>query len=150
MKISTRGRYALRFMIDLAQHGNNGYTALKDMSRRQGISVKYLEQITSLLSKFGLLQSVRGPQGGYKLAKKPSEYTVGEILRITEGDLAPVACLAQAVNTCPRVKECPTLCLWTGLKKVINDYLDSRTLEDLLSFPSPAELAPDIAPEEPV
>lgn len=150
MKISTRGRYALRFMIDLAQHGNNGYTALKDMSRRQGISVKYLEQITSLLSKFGLLQSVRGPQGGYKLAKKPSEYTVGEILRITEGDLAPVACLAQAVNTCPRVKECSTLCLWTGLKKVINDYLDSKTLEDLLSSPPPAELAPDIAPEEPV
>ena len=138
MKISTRGRYALRFMIDLAQHGNNGYTALKDMSRRQGISVKYLEQITSLLSKFGLLQSVRGPQGGYKLAKKPSEYTVGEILRITEGDLAPVACLAQPVNSCPRAGECSTLSLWTGLKNVINDYLDYTSLAELVDSVPPS------------
>ena len=132
MKISTRGRYALRFMIDLAQHDSTEYTALKDISERQEISIKYLEQITSLLSKFGLLQSVRGPQGGYKLAKKPAEYTVGEILRITEGDLSPVACLAQTENTCPKRKDCPTLDLWSGLNKVINDYLNSKTLEDLV------------------
>lgn len=134
MKISTRGRYALRFMIDLAQHASSEYTSLRDISRRQEISVKYLEQITSLLSKFGLLLSVRGPQGGYKLAKKPSEYTVGEILRITEGDLAPVACLTTPENTCPRKENCATLSLWEGLSKVINDYLDSKSLEDLVSL----------------
>ena len=132
MKISTRGRYALRFMIDLAQHGNAEYTALKDVSKRQDISIKYLEQITSLLSKYGLLQSVRGPQGGYKLARHPSEYTVGEILRITEGDLAPVACLSQPNNTCPKRMACATLNLWEGLNNAINTYLDSKTLEDLV------------------
>lgn len=133
MKISTRGRYALRFMIDLSQHDSSGYITLKDISERQEISIKYLEQITSLLSKFGLLQSVRGPQGGYRLAKPTSEYTVGEILRITEGDLAPVACLSTPVNTCPKAKDCITLNLWTGLNKVINDYLDGWTLEDLIN-----------------
>lgn len=132
MKISTRGRYALRFMIDLAQQGNSEYTALKDISERQGISIKYLEQITSLLSKFGLLMSVRGPQGGYKLAKQPSQYTIGEILRITEGDLAPVACLATAVNNCPKKEECATLSLWEGLASVIRNYLESKTLADLV------------------
>ncbi|MBQ2527961.1 MAG: Rrf2 family transcriptional regulator [Spirochaetales bacterium] len=133
MKISTRGRYALRFMIDLAQHDSSEYTALRDISERQEISIKYLEQITSLLCKFGLLQSVRGPQGGYRLARAPSEYTVGEILRITEGDLAPVACLSLPENTCPKKEECATLDLWTGLYKVICEYLDSKTLEDLIS-----------------
>ena len=93
MKISTRGRYALRFMIDLAQHKQDEFIPLKDISKRQAISIKYLEQITSLLSKYGLLQSVRGPQGGYKLARPTNQYTVGEILRITEGNLAPVSCL---------------------------------------------------------
>lgn len=133
MKISTRGRYALRFMIDLAQHDTNEYTALKDISERQGISIKYLEQITSLLSKFGLLQSVRGPQGGYKLAKKPSQYTVAEILRITEGDLAPVACLSTPENTCPKKDECSTLAMWEGLYEVIRNYLEGKTLEDLVA-----------------
>ncbi|MBP5463761.1 MAG: Rrf2 family transcriptional regulator, partial [Treponema sp.] len=109
MKVSTRGRYALRFMIDLAQHNGSSYITLKDVSQRQGISVKYLEQITSLLSKYGLLLSVRGPSGGYKLARKPEDYTAGEILRVTEGDLAPVACLAEPENTCPRKGGCPTL-----------------------------------------
>lgn len=121
-------------MIDLAQHDSREFIALKDISERQGISIKYLEQITSLLSKFGLLQSVRGPQGGYKLVKRPEEYTVGEILRITEGDLSPVACLAQKVNTCPRKGECATLKLWEGLSAAINEYLDSKTLEDLVSY----------------
>lgn len=132
MKISTRGRYALRFMIDLAQHNNGEYIALKDISERQSISIKYLEQITSLLSKFGLLLSVRGPQGGYKLAKKPEEYTVGEILRLTEGNLAPVSCLEAEENSCARKSFCKTLFLWEGLSKVINDYLDGITLENLL------------------
>ena len=133
MKISTRGRYALRFMIDLAQHDSTEFIALKDVSERQEISVKYLEQITSLLSKFGLLQSVRGPQGGYRLARKPTDYTVGEILRITEGDLSPVACLQQPANTCGRAKDCQTLKLWQELSDVINGFLDSKTLEDLVN-----------------
>ena len=133
MKISTRGRYALRFMIDLALHGNGDYIALKDVSSRQGISIKYLEQITSLLSKFGLLSSVRGPQGGYKLAKDSSDYTVGEILRITEGSLAPVACLEAEQNLCEKKDVCHTLSLWEGLSRVINDYLDSVTLADLVN-----------------
>jgi Rrf2 family protein len=133
MKISTRGRYALRFMIDLAQHDNGEYTALKDISQRQDISIKYLEQITSLLSKFGLLQSVRGPQGGYKLARLPAQYTVGQILRITEGNLAPVTCLEADPNNCPRKEFCPTLFLWEGLEKTVNNYLDGITLEDLIN-----------------
>ena len=132
MKISTRGRYALRFMIDLAQHGTDTYVPLRDVSERQAISIKYLEQITALLSKFGLLHSIRGPQGGYRLAKPVSEYTVGEILRTTEGNLAPVACLESDQNTCERRDTCPTLKVWSGLSKVINDYLDSITLDQLL------------------
>lgn len=133
MKISTRGRYALDFMIDLAQHNNGEYIALKDVSARQQISVKYLEQITSLLSKFGLLLSVRGPQGGYKLAKAAEQYTIGEILRITEGDMAPVACLSGTDNSCDKKLSCPTLKLWTGLDKVVNEYLNSVTLQDLVN-----------------
>lgn len=132
MKISTRGRYALRFMIDLAQQGANTYVPLKDVSERQGISIKYLEQITALLSKFGLLQSVRGPQGGYRLSKDAADYTVGEILRTTEGNMAPVACLETEVNTCERAAGCTTLKMWQGLNKVVNDYLDSVTLASLV------------------
>ena len=139
MKISTRGRYALRFMIDLAQHNNGEYTALKEVSQRQDISIKYLEQITSLLSKFGLLTSVRGPQGGYKLSKPAKDYKIGEILRITEGSLAPVACLDTAENTCERKTNCYTLSLWKGLNKVINDYLDGISLEDLSNKESSVE-----------
>lgn len=139
MKISTRGRYALRFMIDLAQHNNGEFIALKDVSARQDISIKYLEQITSLLSKFGLLLSVRGPQGGYKLSRAPSQYTIGQILRITEGNLAPVACLETPENTCPRREECQTLQLWKGLANVVNNYLDSVSLEDLVQQNTPAE-----------
>lgn len=119
-------------MIDLAQHDNGSFVALKDVSARQNISIKYLEQITSLLSKFGLLLSVRGPQGGYKLAKRPEEYTIGEILRITEGSLAPVSCLETPANTCARKDYCKTLKLWEGLNKVITEYLASITLDDLV------------------
>ncbi len=132
MKISTRGRYALRFMIDLAVHNTGGFITLRDVSKRQNISVKYLEQITALLSKYSLLISVRGPQGGYKLAKTPDKYTVGEILRITEGNLAPVACLEQDENTCEKKDTCPTLSMWKGFYKVVNDYFDSILLSDLV------------------
>lgn len=132
MKISTRGRYALRFMIDLAQHGKEVYVPLKEVAESQEISIKYLEQITSLLSKFGLLQSIRGPQGGYRLSKDPSEYTVGEILRITEGSLSPVSCLEDSVNTCERKESCVTVKIWEGLEKRVNEYLDSITLDKLL------------------
>ncbi|WP_191013537.1 RrF2 family transcriptional regulator [Treponema zioleckii] len=137
MKISTRGRYALRFMIDLAQHNNGDYIALKDISSRQNISIKYLEQITSLLSKFGFLLSTRGPKGGYKLAKAPDAYKVGDVLRITEGSLAPVACLETEKNICERYGECKTIALWEGLYKVINNYLDSITIDDLLNKAEP-------------
>lgn len=132
MKISTRGRYALKFMIDLAQHGKEVYVPLKEVAESQEISIKYLEQITSLLSKFGLLQSIRGPQGGYRLSKDPSEYTVGEILRITEGSLSPVSCLEDSVNTCERKESCVTVKIWEGLEKRVNEYLDSITLDKLL------------------
>ncbi len=132
MKISTKGRYALRFMLDLADHGDGRYVPLKEISARQGISLKYLEQIVAQFGKLGMLESVRGPQGGYRLARAPREYTIGEILRYAEGDLAPVACLEQEVNTCPRQAECATLPFWQGLYQVINDYVESVTLEDLL------------------
>ena len=135
MKISTRGRYALRFMIDLGQNSGDKYIALKDISARQNISIKYLEQITILLSKSGLLTSVRGPQGGYKLAKAPKDYTIGEILRATEGNLSPVTCLETAENLCTLKDQCHTLSLWKGLDDAINNYLDSKSLQDLLNNP---------------
>lgn len=133
MKISTKGRYALRMMLDLAEHREEkGFIALKDIAERQGISKKYLEQIIPLLNTPEILQTNRGFQGGYRLAKTPDQYTVGMILRLTEGSLAPVACLAQDVIACDRADVCPTLFVWEGLKKVINDYLDSLTLQDIL------------------
>lgn len=132
MMISTRGRYALRMMADLAEHRQAGYIALKDVAERQGISKKYLEQIIPVLNRAGFLQTTRGFQGGYRLAKQPSEYTVGEILRATEGGLALVACLEQQPNTCPRRAECLTLPVWEGLNRVVSEYLDGITLQDLL------------------
>ena len=133
MKISTKGRYSLRLMIDIALHGVDSNVSIRDVSGRQKISTKYLEQLVSMLVRVGYLKSIRGAQGGYRLARKPSEYTVGDILRITEGSLAPVACLEDEVNNCPRVNECPTIKLWEGLYKAINDYLDNVTLEDLMN-----------------
>lgn len=132
MKISTKGRYALRLMIDLAKHDDGTLISLKDVAARQGISVKYLEQIVGVLSKAGLLHSGRGPQGGYRLARRPEEYTVGAILRLTEGNLAPVACLEDRENQCERCAQCATLDFWTGLYAVINDYIDQFTLADLV------------------
>ena len=132
MKISTKGRYALRLMLDLAVNGRENFVALKDIAERQGISKKYLEQIVPLLNKSGALRTNRGYQGGYMLAKRPAEYTVGEILRITEGSLAPVSCLESDENLCEKSNECMTLPLWKGLYKAVNDYLDSVTIQDLL------------------
>ena len=133
MKISTKGRYALRLMIDLAQHDAAGYIPLRDISKRQEVSAKYLEQIVVQLSRAGLVTSTRGAQGGYQLARHPSEYTVGEILRITEGSLTPVACLAHDPVECPRAEDCITLGFWRGLYDVVNQYVDSVTLEELVN-----------------
>lgn len=132
MKISTKGRYALRLMIDLAQHNTGEYITLKEISERQEISVKYLEQIISQLCKAGFVKSVRGPQGGYKLDKEPKDYTVGSVLRITEGNLAPVQCLEDDPNRCARCAICVTVNFWNGLYDIINRYVDSFTLQDLL------------------
>jgi len=131
MKISTRGRYALRFMIYLAQHSSGNYIALKDVSENEGISIKYLEQITGLLSKYGLLQSVRGPAGGYKLGKAADKYTAGEILRVTEGDLSPVS-MDENEDGGGVEGRANTQKFWEGLQKAIDDYLDSVTLQDLV------------------
>lgn len=132
MKISTKGRYALRLMLDLAMNGNNKFVALKDIAQRQNISKKYLEQIVPLLNKSGALSTNRGYQGGYKLAKAPKDYTVGDILRITEGSLAPISCLDSETNFCERSNTCITLPIWKGLYKAVTDYLDSVTLQDII------------------
>ena len=132
MKISTKGRYALRMLIDLAEHQNRGFVALKDIADRQNISKKYLEQIIPILNKSDILKTTRGSQGGYMLSKSPDKYTVGEILRLTEGSLAPVDCLNQDPIQCERSSECATLPVWQGLNRVINEYLDGITLQDIL------------------
>ena len=131
MKISTKGRYAIRVMMDLGMNGNDKFTSLKDIARRQGLSNKYLEQIIAMLNKAGYLETARGNNGGYKLAKKPSEYTIGEILRATEGDLAPIYCLTEE-GECDKRENCKTLSFWKGLDDAINQYVDSKTLEDLI------------------
>ena len=112
MKISTKGRYALRLMLDMAEHNNGEYIRLKDVAERQGITVKYLEQIVPQLTKNGYVRSYRGNNGGYMLAKSPEEYTAGEILRVMEGNMAPVACLDDQINRCPRKAACSTLPFW--------------------------------------
>ncbi|MDY4137998.1 MAG: RrF2 family transcriptional regulator [Eubacteriales bacterium] len=132
MKISTKGRYALRMLLDMAQHQQEGYVTLKDIAQRQGISKKYLEQIALILGQAGILHGVRGHQGGYRLVGKPAEYTVLEILQAMEGSLAPVACLDQGNNLCSRRHECPTLPLWEGLDAVITNYLRGITLQDVM------------------
>lgn len=131
MRISTRGRYALRMMLDLALHNSGEYITLKDISARQEVSVKYLEQIVSVLSKAGMLKSVRGPSGGYKLTKSPEQYTVGDILCVTEGSLAPVACLDSPQNDCPRAETCATLGFWQELYDAVRGVVDKTTLADL-------------------
>ena len=132
MKISTKGRYALRLMLELAANKTDEFIPLKNISKKENISVKYLEQIISSLVKAGYLNGLRGSKGGYRLAKSPSDYTVGMILRITEGSLAPVACLENEVNTCERASMCTTLPLWIELYKSIKNVVDNVTLQDLL------------------
>jgi Rrf2 family protein len=132
LKVSTKGRYALRLLLDLAEHRGEGFISLKEIAERQGISKQYLEQIVSLLNTSNMLRTNRGKQGGYMLAKQPSEYTVREVLRITEGSLAPVTCLEEEVNLCEKATYCKTLSMWTGLQQVINDYLNSVTLQDMV------------------
>lgn len=134
MKISTKGRYALRIMLDLASSGSEEPVRVKDIAKRQEISVKYMEQIITILSKAGYLQSSRGPQGGYRLSREPKDYTVGMILRLTEGNLAPVACLEQGPMECPRSSNCVTLRLWRELDAAISGVVDRYTLEDLLQW----------------
>ena len=132
MKISTKGRYALRLMLDLAINNTGEFIPLKNVSERQDISVKYLEQIITVLVKAGFVKGLRGSRGGYKLAKKPEDYTVGMILRLTEGSLAPVACLDDEINTCERACDCITLGLWQELYDAINGVVDNITLADLI------------------
>lgn len=134
MKISTKGRYALRLMLDLAVNNTGEPVRIKDIASRQEISDKYLEQIISVLNKAGYVRSLRGPQGGYKLARDPKEYTVGMILRLTEGSLAPVACLEDDENQCSRQDECATLILWEKLYDAIKDVVDGYTLADLVDW----------------
>lgn len=136
MKISTKGRYALRLMLDLAERPSDEFISLKDIAERQGISKKYLEQIVTMLNKSDFLQVNRGFQGGYRLSYPPEHYTVGSILRLTEGKLAPVTCLEGDPSECPRSGSCSTLPLWLGLERVINEYLDGITLKDLLEMNS--------------
>ena len=132
MIVSTRGRYALRVMIDLAEQHEDSFTPLKDVSARQAISQKYIEAIMTMLSKAGLVDGAHGKGGGYKLNRKPEEYKVGEILRLTEGTLAPVACLEKTDFNCDRKADCRTLPMWTKLDELIEGYLDSVTLKDLM------------------
>ena len=130
--ISTRGRYALRVMIDLAENGTEGYIPMKAVAERQNISLKYLERILPVLVKNGFIEGVQGKSGGYKLTKSTDEYIIGEILRLTEGDLAPVSCLECSAEPCRHTADCRTRPMWLKLQSVINDYLDSVTLADLL------------------
>ena len=134
MKISTKGRYALRLMLDLALNNTGEPVRIKDIAARQEISDKYLEQIISTLNKAGFVKSIRGPQGGYRLSKEPEKYTVGMILRPTEGSLAPVPCLDDEVNYCERQGGCVTLRLWQMLNNAISDIVDKVTLADLMEW----------------
>ncbi len=134
MKISTKGRYALRLMLDLAINNSGEPVRIKDIARRQGISGKYLEQIISTLNKAGFVKSIRGPQGGYRLTKDPKEYTAGMILRLTEGSLAPVACMEGDENECLRECECATIILWEKLDEAIKSVVDTITLADLVEW----------------
>ena len=132
MLISTKGRYALRIMIDLAEHQTDEFISLRGIAQRQEISEKYLESIIRMLVKARVVESLRGKGGGYRLKKDPDQYTVGSILRLTEESLAPVSCLEADAEACPRAGRCRTLALWQGLDEVIYDYLESVTIADLI------------------
>ena len=134
MKISTKGRYALRLMLDLALHDSDAPVRIKDIAARQDISDKYLEQIISSLNKAGYVKSIRGPQGGYLLTRQPEEYTVGMILRLTEGSLAPVECVENTATPCDREEDCVTKMIWKKLNDAISGVVDNITLADLLEW----------------
>ena len=131
MYITTRGRYALRVLIDLAEHRSEGYVAMRAVAERQNISLKYLEKILPALVEAGYIEGIHGKGGGYRLVKEPSEYVIGDVLRATEDTLSPVACLASGAEPCERTAYCKTLPLWKGLWKVVSDYLDQVRLSDL-------------------
>lgn len=133
MMISTRGRYALRVMIDLAETDSDSYVAMKTIAQRQGISLKYLERILPVLTKNNLVEGVHGKGGGYRLCRRPEEYRIGEILRLTEGDLAPVSCLECGAQPCEYTESCRTLPMWQELHELINNYFDGITLRDLMN-----------------
>ncbi len=132
MMVSTKGRYALRVMIDLAENGQSGYIPMREVAARQGISLKYLERILPVLVSSHLVEGVHGKSGGYRLTRDPQDYTVGEILRLTEGDIAPVACLECDAQICSRVENCRTLPMWKELQDRITDYVDHVRLSDLV------------------
>lgn len=132
MIISTRGRYALRVLVDLAEHVGDGYIPMKTIADRQGISLKYLEQIVPALSKNGFIEGVHGKGGGYRLVKAPEDCRVGDVLRLTEGDLAPVACLECGAKPCERVYKCKTYPMWTEFYRIVNEYFDGKTLADIV------------------
>lgn len=131
MMVSTRGRYALRVLIDLSEHNCGAYIPMKDVAARQNISLKYLERILPILTKAKLIEGVHGKGGGYKLTRAPEDYTVGEVLRLTEGDLAPVACLSPDASPCAKASECRTLSMWKGFYDMTNRYFDGITIADL-------------------
>ena len=134
MKISTKGRYALRMMLDLALNDSEKPVRIKEIAKRQNISDKYLEQIISVLNKARYVRSIRGPQGGYLLTKRPEEYTVGMILRLTEGSMAPVDCIDDEIAACPQMDECATAILWKKLNDAISGVIDTVTLADLVDW----------------
>lgn len=134
MRISTKGRYALRLMLDLAMNDEGNAIRIKEIAARQEISDKYLEQIISILNKAGYVRSMRGPQGGYTLKKDPKEYTVGMILKLTEGSLAPVSCVEEGASGCEREDQCATVEVWKRLHAAVNDVVDNMTLADLVEI----------------
>ena len=132
MMISTRGRYALHVLIDLAEHSGDGYIPMKDVAKRQNLSLKYIEQTVPVLTKNGLLTGIRGKGGGYKLSRLPEEYKIGEILRLTEGDLAPVKCVSANSEPCNATASCRIYTMWSRFNEMTNEYFDSITLDKLL------------------
>ena len=137
--ISTRGRYALRVLLDLAEHPAADFTPMKDVALRQGISLKYLEKIMPLLAQAGLVEGRHGKGGGYRLARAPEQCAVGEVLRLTEGDLAPVACLESGAPPCPRAARCRTLAMWRRYHRLTNEYFDGISLADLMESAMPGD-----------
>lgn len=133
MLISTRGRYAIRVMLDLAEHGSERYVPMKIVAERQNLSLKYIERIVPVLTKNGFIEGVHGKGGGYRLTRTPKEYNIGDILRLAEGDLSPVACLECDAEACDRAETCKTLPMWIKFKNMIDEYFDGITLEDLLN-----------------